>query len=400
MRKRTYARSQRQSADYYAWETDTVSLRDLDLQLCTKPGMPEWEALDPATALLAENMICARDGRVLVLNCGAGLVGAVAAQQVDRGGVILCSDNALDLAAARRTIEANGIGNASVVPSVGAEAIDEDDLFDVIALRMPKGRLPALKLAWEARQHLAPGGRILIGGASNEGIKSCLKQVASFLGETTAIGYRKGHRVAMAEPRSPQPSPPDPWLDPARRHEFAVTEGGVSLTLRTRPGIFSWEGLDGGTAALLREMTVRPDDRVLDLGCGCGVAGLLASRLAPQGSFRMVDASLQAVQATQENTALNEAPNCHVALSDCALAVADEQFDLVISNPPFHQGKGTMYRMAAQFIKDAARLLAPGGRFELVANRFLRYESLLDEAFGAHERIWEDNKFKVIRATR
>jgi 16S rRNA (guanine1207-N2)-methyltransferase len=87
-----------------------------------------------------------------------------------------------------------------------------------------------------------------------------------------------------------------------------------------------------------------------------------------------------------------------VLLSDCAAAVLERRFDVVITNPPFHQGVGVDYEVACQFVRDSARVLRSGGRLFLVANRFLRYGDLIKEVFGSVETAYADNRYHVLTA--
>jgi 16S rRNA (guanine1207-N2)-methyltransferase len=133
---------------------------------------------------------------------------------------------------------------------------------------------------------------------------------------------------------------------------------------------------------------------VLDLGCGYGIVGLVAAETA--GTVYLVDADVEAVESARRTVALHGRRNCQVVPSDGAAAVGEVAFDVVATNPPFHQGKATTYDVAGQLIRDAARVLRPGGRFYLVANRFLRYEEALGEAFGAVEMVYSDSRYKVL----
>jgi 16S rRNA (guanine1207-N2)-methyltransferase len=74
-------------------------------------------------------------------------------------------------------------------------------------------------------------------------------------------------------------------------------------------------------------------------------------------------------------------------------------FDVVVTNPPFHQGVGVDYEVACQFVRAAARrVLQPGGRLFIVANRFLRYTDLIEAVFGSVETAYADSRYHVLTA--
>ena len=110
--------------------------------------------------------------------------------------------------------------------------------------------------------------------------------------------------------------------------------------------IFAANKLDEGTRLLLDVLEVRATDIALDLGCGAGFIGLHIAPLASKGQVTMVDASLAAVAASQRAVELSNLHNIRVLPSNGAQAVITERFNLVVTNPPFHQGgiQTTQYR--------------------------------------------------------
>src|SRR5207249_9422765 len=80
---------------------------------------------------------------------------------------------------------------------------------------------------------------------------------------------------------------------PRRRHEvtFQVSGGdGPSFRFLSRPGVFSYGRFDNGARALVEVAEIRPDDAILDLGCGCGTNGVMAGlRAGPAGRVTFVD---------------------------------------------------------------------------------------------------------------
>jgi len=114
----------------------------------------------------------------------------------------------------------------------------------------------------------------------------------------------------------------------------------------------------------------------------------------------MVDADIVAVESARQTVTANESDNCEVRLADGAGDLEAGAFDVVAVNPPFHLDRKNDYRTAERFVRDAARVLRPGGRLFLVANRFLPYEAAIRDAFGNVERPFEDRSYKVLTATK
>ncbi len=78
---------------------------------------------------------------------------------------------------------------------------------------------------------------------------------------------------------------------------------------------------------------VRPDDRVLDMGTGCGVNAILAGSRG--GDVLAVDINPQAMDVARRNAERNAVANrIEIRHSDVFEAV-DGRFDLVIFDPPF-----------------------------------------------------------------
>lgn len=77
----------------------------------------------------------------------------------------------------------------------------------------------------------------------------------------------------------------------------------------------------------------RPVGRILDLGCGAGTVGLVLARRAQE--VIGTDINPRALAFSRINAALNDITNIEFRLGDGFAPVAGEQFDLVVSQPPF-----------------------------------------------------------------
>ena len=390
--------------DYYAWTTASVRLHGRDFSVWSKPGTLAHGDIDPAAALLAGAIEAGAGETVLDLNCGTGLVGAVAASLAPAGRVLMADSNIVEVEAARRTIAANALTNVEVYLSSGTSHLPPAVPVDLVTVRLPKGKLPTLQLIWDAFSVLTPGGRCYLAGANDEGIQSALRHAADLFGAMTTLAYRKGYRVGMAVKNDRPPALPDvfavEFLDHQTFHRFSVDVRGERYQICSRPGVFAWDRLDEGSRALIDVMEIGPGDRVLDLGCGYGIVGAVAAKLAPAGMATLVDVELDALESAHRTVAVNGLLNCAVLPSDGAAAVRDLTFDVVATNPPFHVGKGTVYDAALQFIEDAAAILRPGGRLYLVANRFIPYETAIEQTFGTVVIAYQSPRYKVLMAQR
>ena len=110
---------------------------------------------------------------------------------------------------------------------------------------------------------------------------------------------------------------------------------GVSVTLETRPGLFSPERADRGTLAMLSRAAFAPGMKVMDLDCGSGLVGIVAAKLCGEENVCMSDVDPIAVETAEKNARLNGVGGVHLAVSDGFSGVDWTGFDLILSNPPY-----------------------------------------------------------------
>lgn len=377
--------------DYYAFRKFDVEVRGHRIAVFGKPGVWSWDALDPGTAALLEVAEVGPGDRVLDLGCGTGVVGAAAARLAERGCVMLIDCHAAAAACARRTLE--GVANAEVLLADGVAGLAPGS-FDLVLSHLPRGRAVQEELLYGAAWVLRPGGTLYFVAHRRSGIKGAIDYARGLLGRCGVVRQKKGYHVAQAvRPVGLELAPPQ---DGYRSHSTVLD--GVPTMLVGKPGVFAWDRVDDGTAALVGAMEIGVRDLVLDQGCGTGLAGLAAARRASEGHVVLVDVDVRAVESARRTLEANGIANGEVLLSDCGSAVLDRRFDVVIANPPFHQDVRVDDEVACQFVRDAARLLNPGGRFFLVANRFLRYGDLIGEVLGNVRAVHVDNRYHVLAA--
>lgn len=279
--------------------------------------------------------------------------------------------------------------------------VDEGDVFDAIVFETSLHR--PLVRRWLALAHrvLVDGGTVLLAGANDTGVRSAIGDATRLFGAPVREEYRRRHRVATFRSGN-DPAEWPYWFDrpgiaTGSWLSFEVEARGHTLALLTVPGVFPGDRLDTGTALLLEHLTVKSGARVLDAGCGAGVIGLLAARLGA-GRVDLVDANLLAVAAARANVARLGLSGAQVLASDVYSAVPDERYDLIVSNPPFHQGKAIDTSMPDRLIAEAPDHLASGGCLLVVANSFLRYQRHMDQVFREVETVAATRQYHVIHA--
>ena len=191
------------------------------------------------------------------------------------------------------------------------------------------------------------------------------------------------------------PELPESWL---RDQRIETELCGQRLNLATTWGLFSPKAVDAGSVLLLEHLAIQPRDRCLDLGCGYGVLGLTAARLAPQGHVTLVDKDFVAVEYSRKNAGINGVANVDVLLSNGLSAVRDRRFDLIVSNVPAKVGKELWHIL----LHDAWHTLEPGGRVVFVTINGLRsfIKRVFIETFGNYEKLKQGKTYTVAMARK
>ena len=157
--------------------------------------------------------------------------------------------------------------------------------------------------------------------------------------------------------------------DPKRVRSFkaewpASVPGGEKLMFTSYPGCFCHRRLDEGGVALAEVVSreISGGVKLLDMGCGCGLVGLLVAKKVGDVSLTMVDSHTRAVEAAELN-AKNFGVRAEVILSDDGTPRdLDGTFDVFVGNPPYYSD----YRIADVFLATAKRALKRGGVAYLV----------------------------------
>jgi len=179
------------------------------------------------------------------------------------------------------------------------------------------------------------------------------------------------------------------------RRIFTAEVMGETIELTTQPGLFSPEHVDYGTRAMLSAVDFAPGQRVMDLGCGCGVVGIVAAKKCGEGNVVMADVDPAAVETALDNARRNGVGGVKAVCSDAFDAVDETGFDWILSNPPYQ----TDFAVAKKFIEKGFNRLKLGGQMAMVTKRLDWYRNKLRAVFGG-VRVQEIDGYYVFIAQR
>jgi 16S rRNA (guanine1207-N2)-methyltransferase len=361
----------------------SIRVRGEQINYFTKPGASDWIRPSPAALLLAEHFEGRANENILLINSGQAALPVSLAVQAPQADIWVMDTSFVGQHMAELSLARVGMDTVHI--RRGIEMPQEwEKTFDQVLLCLAKGRKLARRHLLAARLLLKPNGSLLISGENDLGIKTILKDAAGIFDQVSILGYKKGCRIARACQSEQKADLPDwalqPGVRPGTWFEVTVDTPTGYYRLLSLPGVFSYDRLDEGTELLLANLNVLAGKRVLDLGCGYGIIGLSA---AARGATQvdMLDDNLLAVAAAKENAARLNYTNVSVLASDVCSELKSRQYDIVLSNPPFHRGGQVDYDVARAFIQQSAQVLRPGGCLLIVANQFIPYDEVMRTYF-------------------
>jgi 16S rRNA (guanine1207-N2)-methyltransferase len=170
---------------------------------------------------------------------------------------------------------------------------------------------------------------------------------------------------------------------------------GRGLTMVTSAGVFAADGLDRGTAVLLRASPIpEGTPRILDLGCGYGPIALAIAVHCPGALIDAIDVNERALALCRENAqSLGVADRVRVLRPD--QVDPEARYDEIWSNPPIRIGKQSLHELLLTWL---ARL-APHGIARLVVGKNLGSDTLqrwlIEQGYDC-ERMASAKGFRVL----
>lgn len=195
------------------------------------------------------------------------------------------------------------------------------------------------------------------------------------------------------------------YFDPKKDapHSYQKVEAefeGQKFSFFTDSHVFSREAVDFGSSLLISTILDHEKNRklrLLDLGTGSGVVGIVLATLRPGFELVMSDVNERALALAKRNSGILKTRKPEIILSD-GLENIDGKFDLIAFNPPIRAGKETVYRL---YHEAAAQMTADGVLYIVIRVKqgAKSTQSELERLFLEVEVVERSKGYRVFRAS-
>ena len=147
---------------------------------------------------------------------------------------------------------------------------------------------------------------------------------------------------------------------------------GKKFVFFTDNGVFSKDGLDFGSRLLLESIPLEAvGGKVLDMGCGYGVFGIVLNKVT-SCEVDMVDVNLRAMHLAEINAKENRCIGVNVFESNCYSNI-NSKYSSIVTNPPIRAGKNIVY----DIVMNARNYLEENGHLFIVIRKEQGAKSLI-----------------------
>ncbi len=268
-------------------------------------------------------------------------------------------------------------------------------VFDLIIIKIPKSLAMLEDQLHRLRPLLNEKSQVIAAAMCKQIHRSTLKLFERIIGPTHTSLAQKKARLIFAQPDNQLRVAESPY--PKR-----YTLEGTDVTLVNHANVFSQASLDIGSRFFLAHLPKNiGQKRVIDLGCGNGVVGLITAQYNPEAALLFVDESYMAVRSATENfKAAFPQREAQFEVMNCLAKVEKESADLILNNPPFHQNSAVSGHIAWQMFKQSLAVLKKGGELWVIGNRHLDYHIRLKKLFGNCKVISSNKKFVILKSIK
>ena len=244
---------------------------------------------------------------------------------------------------------------------------------------------------------LSPGGELILLGNKGSGIKTYAQKAAQRFGCAKHLQKHGNDYLSISKTNASGLGAELDDSDYSQLKQLTSIGG-----LYSKPGLFGWNKIDTGSALLatyFESQVPKGDCRAVDLGCGYGYLSTQLAEIASAARELFIEATdnnAAALLACEKNFEVLGI-NGKLTAGDAGSRIGSDSADLLVCNPPFHQGFSVEGDLTDRFLAQAARILRAGGTALFVVNEFIPLGKKARGVFQKVELLNKEKGFSVYR---
>ncbi|MDH5601221.1 MAG: methyltransferase [Gammaproteobacteria bacterium] len=350
-----------------------------------------WDAADEYLLNYLDQLNFDRQGlNVLIVNDGFGALTTALSTHI----ITHWTDSWLSQQGVKQNLPDNNLNNSTVTFKNSIETPQDD--YDLVLIKLPKSHAHLEDQLVRIKPFLLDTTTVIAAAMVKSIHTSTLKLFEKYIGTTKTSLAKKKARLIFAKvdkniPEIKSPYPRSYLLE------------GTDYKIINHANVFSRESLDIGTRLFIQHLPKSECyKKIIDLGCGNGIVGLIAAEKNPDAEIIFTDESYMAIQSAQENfvNAFTAQRKAQFIVNDCLTGFENESVDLVLNNPPFHQNNAVGDAVAWKMFKQSKKILKNSGELWVIGNRHLGYHITLKKIFSNCEMIASNKKFVILKSIK
>lgn len=255
--------------------------------------------------------------------------------------------------------------------------------YNVLIYYWPKSKLEAQFQLYNLLSSFSIGTEVFIVGSNSSGVKSVINIFKKWM-KINKLDSAK-HSILFSGILKYQTK--------FILKDFFKTHFWENLYIKCLPGVFGYKQIDLGSKLLAYTFSNKINGKILDIGCGSGLLSAFLLKKSPNSLITMIDNKESAIISSKE-TFISNKLKAKIFYSNIYSNVSNK-FDLIISNPPFHNDLKINFNIIKNIIINSPKYLNKRGELRFVVNSCFNYEFLLKKFFKKFSVIEKTNLYKV-----
>lgn len=268
---------------------------------------------------------------------------------------------------------------------------DLSGFYDFVLIQIPKNMSFFEDILCQLTQHLHSQSKVICGSMVKHLAPTSFDLLQKYIGKTTTSLAEKKARLVFANFEKAETASPYP---------LKIKIDSFETPFINHSNLFSRDKLDIGTRFFLEHIPQGSYKMILDLGCANGIVGIKAKMMNPEAKICFSDESAMAIESAKINYQNHFKDTADFFWTNCFEGQPKGFLDLVLCNPPFHQGNTIGDFIAFQMFQDAYDGLRRGGTIRVIGNSHLGYQVKLKKIFGNSKIVATNNKFIICDASK